>query len=89
MKGEMKRSGLRIAAAMSMAAFMTAATAQDQEYIVRYAPEAALPDDPASLWSIVDFVELDKDDFTAAAYTTETRTPADDFCFFGTKKASS
>ena len=51
---------------MAMAAFMTAAMAQDQEYVVRYAPEAALPDDPASWWSFVDFVELDKDDFTAA-----------------------
>ncbi len=62
----MKRFGLCIAAALALAA-LTPATAQDQEYVVRYAPGAEFPDDPASeaaVWSFVNFVELDKDDFT-------------------------
>ncbi|MDE0020908.1 MAG: hypothetical protein OXT69_05960 [Candidatus Poribacteria bacterium] len=63
----MKRFGLCIAAALALAA-LTPATAQDQEYVVRYAPGAEFPDDPASeaaVWSFVNFVELDRDDFTA------------------------
>ncbi len=60
----MKRFGLCIAVALAMAA-LTPAMAQDQEYTVRYASD--FPDDPASeaiVWSLVDFVELDKGDFT-------------------------
>ena len=62
----MKRFGLCIAAAAMAMAALTSASAQDQEYVVRYASD--FPDDPASeaaIWSLVDAVELDKDDFTA------------------------